>query len=110
MNSRKVLPSMMMLMRGGGGGTAATIVKNKNNNNLFRFFHTTFAVRKSPRSREPEYFLHPKARACPLCFKKFKKGKFMLQHLFNPLSLKCNPQDLPEVLKLPLLKETVKKR
>ena len=73
------------------------------------FFHASAIVGgpHPPKNRSPEYYLLKTTRKCPLCGKKFKARKFMLQHLFDPLG-RHYFEELPKEIAVPLSAEASK--
>lgn len=74
------------------------------------FFHSSASVwgAASPIKKRPEYYLLKTTRKCPVCNKKFKERKAMLQHLFDPLG-RHSFKDLPKELAVPLRVEATKR-
>ena len=83
-----------------------------------RFFHATAVTSKrtNPKNRSPEWYLLKTTKTCPLCYKKFKARKHMLQHLFDPLVLQEGHNDpgglqerLPKEVAVSLMVEATKR-
>lgn len=80
---------------------------------MIRPFHATTLAGKGPRNRPVEWWLLEKTRHCPVCYKRFKRRKDMLQHLFNPLIMGHGQKELgeklPKEIILSLHQEAVKR-